>query len=59
VSSALYTTPIPPPPSFSRIEFDLTLPGNKLDGAATTRPGLKSNVQLPHWVELQVTRITP
>jgi hypothetical protein len=42
-------TPVPP----YDLEFDLSLRGTKLAGAATTRPGATSNAQLPHWVELE------
>jgi CubicO group peptidase (beta-lactamase class C family) len=40
------------PPSPYEIEFDLFLRGHTLAGAGTTRPGPKSNAQLPHWVEM-------
>lgn len=41
-----------PPPPYD-VEFDLFLRGDKLAGAATTRPNSKSDAQLPNWVELE------
>ncbi|PYV71515.1 MAG: hypothetical protein DMG84_21530 [Acidobacteria bacterium] len=35
------------------IELDMFLRGAKLAGAATTRPGAKSNTQLPHWIDME------
>jgi CubicO group peptidase (beta-lactamase class C family) len=35
------------------VEFDMFLRGAKLAGGVTTRPGATSNIQLPHWAELE------
>ena len=51
LSADLHEPGAPPPPY--DVEFDLFLRGNKLAGAATTRPGKASTTQLPHWSELQ------
>jgi CubicO group peptidase (beta-lactamase class C family) len=42
-------------PSYD-IELDMFLRGAKLAGAATTRPGAKSNTQLPHWIDMERTQ---